>query len=137
MKIWTGYGSEHSTNLKMIGHFADESAAKAAMLLFERIKERVYIDMDGENYDPGEGAPDLTDEMGQLLRELNIWSLGPTDVENFAYDHSVARDGADVILTTDENTVGGFVKLLISNDASIEIFSMHSHTSIGERTSDK
>jgi Family of unknown function (DUF6375) len=137
VKIWTGYGSEHSSNLKMVGHFADESAAKAAELVFERIKERIYKDMHTEGYDSGEDAPDLTDEMGQLLREINMWSLGPADVENFAYDHSVTRDGADLILTTDENAIGGFVKLLVDNDARIEIFSMHSHTSTGERKSDE
>jgi hypothetical protein len=121
----------------MVGHFADESAAKATELVFERIKERIYKDMNTEGYDPGEDAPDLTDEMGQLLREINVWSLAPADVENFAYDHSVTRDGADLILTTDENAIGGFVKLLVDNDARIEIFSMHSHTSAGERKSDE
>jgi hypothetical protein len=135
MKIWTGYGSEHSSNLKMVGHFADESAAKAAELVFERIKDRVYADMDSDTYDPADDPPKLTDEMGRVLRELKVWSLGPADVENFAYDHSVTRDGNDLILTTDENAVGGFIKLMVDSDARIEIFSMHSHTPVGERKS--
>jgi hypothetical protein len=135
VKIWTGYGSEHSSNLKMIGHFRDEEAAKAAALIFERLQERVNADMEAETYDPADDAPDLTDEMGELLRELKMYSLGPADVENFAYDHGVDRKGSDVILTTDENNIGGFVKILVDTDARIEIFSMHTHTATGNRQS--
>jgi hypothetical protein len=133
VKIWTGYGSEHSSNLKMIGHFRDEEAAKAAELLFERLRDRVYQDMRDETYDPGEDLPDLSDEMGQVLRELNLYSVGPADIENFAYDHSVSRQGLDLVLTTDEDNVGGFVKLLVDADARIEIFSLHTHDERGER----
>jgi hypothetical protein len=136
VKIWTGYGSEHSSNLKMIGHFRNEEAAKAAELVFERLGERVYQDMRDETYDPGEDLPDLSDELGQLLRELNLYSLGPADVENFAYDHSVSRQGADLVLTTDEDNVGGFVKLLVDADARIEIFSLHTHDERGGRKAD-
>jgi hypothetical protein len=136
MKIWTGYSSEHSSNLKMIGHFRDEEAAKATELVFERLRDRAYQDMNDETYDPGEDLPDLSDEMGQLLRELNQYSLGPADVVNFAYDHSVSRHGADLVLTTDENNVGGFVKILVDADARIEIFSLHTHDERGERKAD-
>lgn len=133
MKIWTGYGSEHSSNLKMIGHFRDEEAAKAAALIFERLQERVNADIVAETYDPAEGAPDLTDEMSDLLRELDMYSLGPADVEDFAYEHGVERKGSALVLTTEENNIGGFVKILVDTDARIEIFSMHTHTPAGER----
>jgi Family of unknown function (DUF6375) len=136
VKIWTGYGSEHSSNLKMIGHFRDEEAAKAAGLVFERLRDRAYEDAKDETYDPGEELPDISDEMGQLLRDLKQYSLGPADVENFAYDHSVSRNGADLVLTTDENNIGGFVKILVDADARIEIFSLHTHDERGERKAD-
>ena len=136
MKIWTGYGSEHSSNLKMIGHFRDEEAAKAAELVFERLRGRVYADINDQTYDPGEERPDLSDEMGHVLRELNLYSVGPADVENFAYDHSVSRHGSDLVLTTEENNVGGFVRILVDSDARIEIFSLHTHDERGERKAD-
>lgn len=135
MKIWTGYGSEHSSNLKMIGHFRDEEAAKAAALVFERLQGRVNADIVAETYDPAEDDPDLTDAMSDLLREVRIHSLGPADVENFAYEYGVERKGSDLILTTEENNIGGFVKILVDTDARIEIFSMHTHTPAGERKS--
>ena len=31
MKVWHGYGTEHSMNLKLIGHFADAREANAAV----------------------------------------------------------------------------------------------------------
>jgi hypothetical protein len=136
VKIWTGYGSEHSSNLKMIGHFRDEEAAKAVELVFERLRDRVHEDTKREMYDPAQEPPDLSDEMGQLLRELKQYSLGPADVENFAYDHSVSRRGADLVLTTDENNIAGFVKILIDADARIEIFSLHTHDERGELKAD-
>jgi hypothetical protein len=136
VKIWTGYGSEHSANLKMIGHFSTEEAAKSAVQVFERLKERVYADMNAETYDPGEDLPDLSDEMAELLRELKLYGAGPADVENFAYDHSVSRQGADLVLTTEEDNLRGFVKILVDFDARIEIFSLHTHTPSGEPKSD-
>ncbi|WP_026911927.1 DUF6375 family protein [Patulibacter minatonensis] len=134
MKVWIGYGSEHSSNLKLIGRFQTEEAAKAAEQLFERLRDRVYADLDAETYDGDQDSPpDLSDEIAELLRELKLYSVGPADVENFAYDHSVRREGADFVLTTDENNIGGFVKILVDVDAKIEIFSLHSHTDNGER----
>ena len=133
MKIWAGYGSEHSTNLKMIGHFRDEEAARAAAEIFERLGKRVEEDMAGDTYDPGGDSPEFTDAMAALLRELEVYSLRPADVENFAYDHRVEREGLDLVLTTDEDTIGGFLKLLLDADARVEIFSMHTHTPEGTR----
>ena len=132
MKIWNGYGSEHSSNLKMIGYFADESAAKATEVIFDRLRERVYTELDDNTFDPGV-SDSLSDEMGHVLRELNLWSMGPRDIDNFAYDHSVRREGSSLVLTTDENEVGGFLKLMVDQDARIEIFSLHTHDDAGGR----
>lgn len=136
MKIWTGYGSEHSSNLKLIGHFRTEGAAKTAEQVFERLRDRVDEDMNAETYNVDQDPPDLSDEMADLLRELKLYGVGPADVENFAFDHSVRREGADVVLTTDEDNIGGFVKILVDADARIEIFSLHSHNDRGERKSE-
>lgn len=135
MKIWVGFGSEHSSNLKMIGRFETEDAAKAAELVFARLKERAYADLEAGTYDLDEIPPDLSDEMAALLREMKVYTVGPADIENFVYDHSVRRDGTDLVLETDENTIGGFVKLLVDADATIEIFSLHTHTADGKRKS--
>jgi hypothetical protein len=136
VKIWIGYGSEHSANLKMVGHFRTEEAAKSAEQVFARLTERVYTDTDAGSYDASERPPDLSEEMAELLRELKLYGVGPADIENFAYDHSVERQGVDLVLTTEEDNVGGFVKILVDSGARIEIFSMHTHTPSGEPKSD-
>jgi hypothetical protein len=35
MKVWRGYGTEHSMNLKLIGHFASADEANAAVEAIE------------------------------------------------------------------------------------------------------
>ena len=41
MKIWQGYGSEHSMNLVMIGHFKDAGSAVKAKELIDSFTEFV------------------------------------------------------------------------------------------------
>jgi hypothetical protein len=41
MKIWKGYGSEHSMNLVMIGHFKEACDAREAKRLIDQLIERV------------------------------------------------------------------------------------------------
>lgn len=132
MKIWNGYGSEHSTNLKMVGHFRDETAAKATEAIFKRLRDHLAEEMQNESWSPREGD-ELVDGTFELLRELKVWSLGPSDVENFGYDYSLSREGSDLILTTEENEVSGFLKLMIDNDAKIEVYSLHTHDQTGTR----
>src|SRR5205823_3400894 len=93
----------------------------------------VRVDLEAETYEIDSDTPDLTDEMSDLLRELKMYSLSPADIENFAYEHGVEREGCDLILTTEEYDIGGFVKIFVDQAARIEIFSMHTHTPTGER----
>jgi len=37
MKVWHGYGTEHSMNLKLIGHFADADEACVAVETINRL----------------------------------------------------------------------------------------------------
>lgn len=39
MKIWHGYGSEHSMNLVMIGHFKSTEDSKKTYRLIEQLTE--------------------------------------------------------------------------------------------------
>jgi hypothetical protein len=135
MKVWNGYGSEHSTNLKMIGRFRDAGEAKATEELFQRLQRHVGERIEGGTWQPGEGD-DMDDPTYEFLRELKVWSMGPQDIENFAYDYSLERDGSDLILTTDENEVAGFLKLFIDKDAKVEVYSLHTHDNTGARKSD-
>lgn len=136
MKIWNGYGSEHSTNLKMIGTFLDDADAKTTETIFDRIQKHVYKEMEDETWSPGDGL-DLPDDTYELLRELNIYCLNPADIENFAYEYSLDRQGDTLVMTTDENEISGFVKLMVDNHAKVEIFSLHTHDGTGRREADR
>jgi len=41
MKIWRGYGSEHSSNLVMIGRFKTVGDAEAAKRIIDRLAEQI------------------------------------------------------------------------------------------------
>lgn len=133
MKIWFGYGSEHSYNLIMIGHFVDHTKAKAAEDKFKRLADGVAAEMEAGTMDVGWDADErFSDSIRTLLNELKLYDLGPTDVANFAYEHSIEVDGATLRLATDEGEVQGFLKLLINAGARIEVYSRHHWSDAGE-----
>ena len=128
MKIWFGYGSEHSMNLVMVGHFREAEDAAKALDMLERIKEQANIDQESDllGY---EGKTDrFSDGMRDLLLySLNITTLGPADLEQFLYDVNVRVDEDNVVVTTDEVDVSAFLKVLIRNGARVEIYSAHDY----------
>lgn len=131
MKIWEGYGSEHSANLIMIGRFKEVKDAKETLQKIEKLKEQV----DKENQDGSivvGGATDrYSDEMLRLLGELNIGSLGPNELEQFAYDVSIEQNEKELVFKTDEVDVAAFFKILIHEGAKVEIFSRHEYEENG------
>lgn len=131
MKVWIGHGSEHSANLVMIGHFHDDEQARAAEEIFRRITEQASSD--DEEMFASHINPDarFSDEMLKLLGELKSYSLGPVDIEQFRYEYSLERNGAEISIRTEELDVQGFLKVMVDKGARVEIFSAHEH-SIGE-----
>jgi Family of unknown function (DUF6375) len=126
MKIWYGYGSEHSMNLVMIGRF--KSAADAGKTkeiidqLTEKLSDKIEVGSTQDRF--GEGVLDL-------LKEANIYSLRPLELEHFLYDTSTRLEGDKIILTTDESEISAFIKLMIDQGAKIEIFSAHDYPDDG------
>ena len=45
MKVWAGYGSEHSYSLTLIGRFVDSSSAKRAEGQFRRLAEAAEAEL--------------------------------------------------------------------------------------------
>jgi len=130
MKIWTGYGSEHSYSVVMIGHFTHEASARKAE---ERVR-RLGVAAESELPESGWELPDarFTDSMLDLLKELGIYDLSRSDIENFGYEHSVDVTGNELRVSTDEGEVQGFLKVLIEGCAKVEIYSYHDWTAEGE-----
>jgi hypothetical protein len=129
MKIWTGHGSEHSYNLVMIGYFADETQARGAEQRFQRLSEVAASQLPEPNWDSDQR---FTTGLLEILNELKAWDLGRSDIENFAYDHTVHRKGKELHIETDEGEVQGFLKVLIDSGARIMVYSAHRWTAEGE-----
>jgi len=126
MKIWKGYGSEHSTNLVMIGHFREARDAEEVKELFNQLVNQASEDADNSQ---GNTAPQdrFTDRMLALLRAANLYSLAPAELEQLLYDVRVDVDGDKVVITTDEIDVSAFLKVLIEKGARIEAYSAHDY----------
>ena len=125
MKIWNSYGSEHSANLVMIGHFKDAGAAEDAKDLIEQLQAFVGTS------DVAEGDERYDDTVRQFLRGIEFYSVGPSEMEQFRYDFHVKHQDDKVVITTDEIEVSALMKLLFDKGARTEIYSAHDHSGTG------
>ncbi len=130
MKIWKGYGSEHSMNLVMIGHFKEARDAEEVKQLLNQLAGQVKDDADKSQSNT---APQdrFTDRMLELLRAANLHILGPGELEQLLYDVQVDVDGNKVVITTDEVDVSAFLKVLLDNGARVEVYSAHDYPNTG------
>ena len=129
MKIWIGHGSEHSYNIVMIGSFADETKARSVEEKFLRLKSAAESELPEVGWDEDQR---FTAGMMELLNELKFWGLSRSDIENFAYDYSLERNGNDLRIETDEGEVQGFLKVLIEGGARVLVYSAHDWTAEGK-----
>ncbi|WPD76608.1 DUF6375 family protein [Dickeya fangzhongdai] len=129
IKIWNGYGSEHSMNLVLIGRFKQAQDAEKVEKDIIKISTQAAKD---ECYTIPFDEPEnqrFSDDMLSLLRSLQLNVLGPTDLGQLLSDHHLSRDGDRITITTDEAEISAFVKLFIEAGAKVEVFSAHDYPS--------
>ncbi|GJK53827.1 hypothetical protein TUM17561_12450 [Enterobacter cloacae] len=129
MKIWNGYGSEHSMNLVLIGKFKQEQDAEKVEKDIKTLSTQAEKD---ECYSIPFDEPEnqrFSDEMLSLLYNLKLHTLGPTDLGQLVSDHHLDREGDRITITTDEAEVSAFIKLFVEAGAKVEIFSAHDYPS--------
>lgn len=131
MKIWWGYGSEHSMNLVMIGKFASAGEAESAKQLIDRLAEGVQNEVDAGRLEVGVPTQRFSEEMLDLLLALKVHGLGPADLEQLVYDAKVVVHGESLILRTDESDVAVYLKLMLEKGARIDVFSAHDYPEAG------
>ncbi len=126
MKIWKGFGSEHSSNLVMIGHFKTAQEAKAAKDKFDRIVSRL-----AEKIEFGRTENKFSDdEIQELIRE-NIYFFTPRDIEQLVFDYNCFLDDNKMCFTSEELEITVFVKYLVDNGAKVEVYSAHDYPDTG------
>lgn len=129
MKIWNGYGSEHSMNLVLIGRFKRALDAEKVEENIEKLSAQALKD---ESYSIAFGEPEdqrFSDDMLSLLRSQQLNTLGPADLGQLVSEHQLRREGDRITVTTDEAEVSAFVKLFIEAGAKVEVFSAHDYPS--------
>ncbi len=123
MRIWNSFGSEHSMDLVMVGKFETVAEAEDAIARMEALK----VLADAEWSDDSWQSKD--ERMPESLREglmgLKLYDMGRFDVDNYAYEPTIKRDGSNVRVWTEESDVQGFLKVLINLGARVEVFSRH------------
>lgn len=118
MKIWNGYGSEHSMNLVMIGHFKSADDAEKTEQLIEQLVDGLRDKVDFGTYNER-----FSNDVMDLLKETKCCIFSASELEQFLYDNQTRVDGDKIILTTDEFEVSAFFKLMVTKGAKVEIFS--------------
>jgi hypothetical protein len=126
VKLWISHGSEHSMNLVMVGRFSEVQDATDAARFIDELTNQVS--------DEGRGgqAPDrFSDQVLDLLRASNIYTIAPMELEQLGYEFRVEARGTDVVITTDEVEVSALLKILLDKGARIEVYSAHQHPNTG------
>lgn len=118
-------------NLVMIGRFKDAGNAAEAKRVIEQLTAQVAAEVEGRRMEIGEHTDRYSDEMLDLLRDLSVHTLGPAELQQFAYDVTTKLDDSQVVVTTDEYDVSAFLKLLIDKGARVEVYSAHDYPDDG------
>ncbi|MCC5902405.1 MAG: hypothetical protein JJT87_10810 [Halomonas sp.] len=129
MKIWNGYGSEHSMNLVLIGRFKRAQDAENIEKNIDRLSGQASKD---DSHSIPFAEPEdhrFSDDMLSLLRDLKLYTLGPADLGQLVSDYRLEREDSLITVTTDEADVSAFVKLFIEAGAKVEVFSAHDYPS--------
>jgi Family of unknown function (DUF6375) len=122
MKIWNGYGSEHSADLVLIGRFKDEVSAEKAKAVIEEITE--YIARSDENFYE---AQRYSDGVMELLKRVGWHDVNPTELAQFYSSGSPKLCGKELTIRTDEPDISAFLKLMVDHGARVEVYSAHSY----------
>ncbi len=127
MKIWYQHGSEHSANLVMIGHFENVAEATKAAEIIDVLTKQVREEESSGARIIGHPSERYGDTMLDLLGKLNIASIGPSELEQFAYEFHIKAQGNDLVLTTEELDVSAFLKVMVDKGARVEVYSAHNY----------
>ena len=128
MKIWNGYGSDHSASLVLIGEFKSEEDAAKVSALINQIEEAARDDEASDLISPWGRNELFSEATEQKLRNLNLWGLSSEDVADFIRnDISHDQVGATLRFRTEDTQIGGFVKLMVDKGAMVHVYSAHDY----------
>ena len=126
MKVWRGFGSEHSANLRMIGHFKTADDASLAERQLQQLCE-LAMSVDLDSFDENPMAWYLDEPLRRSLQELGLYQFSAEDIASLVGEHLIERHRDEVRIRTEEIAVSGLIKFLIEKHARIEVYSAHDY----------
>ncbi len=132
MKIWYEHGSEHSANLVMIGHFEEATEATKAKEIIDALTVQVRKEQENGTLVLGRPSDRYGNEMLDLLGRLDVASIGPSELEQFAYEVNIEVVDKTVVVTTEEFDIAAFLKVLFLRGARVEVYSAHDYPDTGK-----
>jgi hypothetical protein len=121
MKIWFGYGTEHSANLVIVGHFKKVEDAKEAESLINEWTELA------REHEPPHNESSFGKEFLDFFMRRNFSWAAHGDSHALMYEFNIERHGDTIVVTTEESEFGPFLKAMLHNGARIETYSAHDY----------
>lgn len=129
MKVWIGYGTEHSANLVIVGTFKTAKDAAEAMEIIVGLSSLVLNGIrDGKlsEFDGLENG-NFSSEQMEFFDKVKAHNFLLEDMNSFLYDFNSSLEDTKLIITTDEMMINGLINSLISKSAKVEIYSAHDY----------
>lgn len=114
----------------MIGTFKTARDASKAMQDLERLMDIAADSIDFDRFDENPMIWYTDPTVRAILEELHLHYFSSEDIRQLVGDHQVkpsVRSDHELVLWTDENDLGAFLKYLIDRAARVEVFSAHDY----------
>ena len=124
MKYWKGYGSEHSSNLVIIGDFKTFEDKEKARIQINEIQEKMRKE-------------DYIDDRSEIPEEIKRWCMEENlFIPPYELDQFILCDGFNekhlyysnrLVYLTEENDFSVLLRIMINNAAKIQVYSAHDY----------
>lgn len=123
MKIWQGFGSEHSAKLRLVGTFKTVADAQRVNEDVNSLQAMVLKHENEILSQPDKYPEEILHALSRQIR--GGASIHPKDLEDFFMFEGFEQNGNQLIMETDDEGWAGLIKLFVNNEAKVEVFSRH------------
>jgi hypothetical protein len=127
MKVWFGYGSEHSANLVIIGTFDSEDKARKAESLLNEVKKIAEQDAKAGSLKADTRNTQFSKAFLDFCSAKNFHWFNANDPAQFLFENKTQVLGKQVVIETEESEFSAFLKVMLDGGAKIEVYSAHDH----------
>ena len=129
MKIWKGYGSEHSANLVIIGTFKTIEDASEVKGIIEELTAVVRDDEKNGLIKAGESYNRLSESISNFVLKSNFGRFDYSDPAQLLLDYKLTQDSEKIIINTEEQSIQIFINAMLHRGGKVEVFSNHDYPS--------